>query len=123
MFGENSTCRAANVRDGLSNTIAFAETTYDKWNGVGSAAWGYRGWVMVGVNPAAGINVWAWPSAGMTDPTPGRLANWGMMGSLHPGGAQAVLADGSVHWLSENTDTVLLDHLAAMADGLVVTIP
>ena len=34
-----------------------------------------------------------------------------------------MLADGSVQWLSETTDTVILERLSAMADGEVVTIP
>ena len=33
MFGQNSTCRMADVRDGASNTIAMAERTYNVYNG------------------------------------------------------------------------------------------
>ena len=122
MFGENSSCQIAAVHDGTSNTIAMAETTYTVWNG-SCPAWGYRGWVMPGVDPAGGINVWAWPGVMTTPPVPGQLCNWGQMGSLHPGGAHAVLAAGSVQWLSETTDTVILERLSAMADGEVVAIP
>ena len=41
MFGENSTTRIADVADGLSNTVAVAETTLDVFNGF-TPAWGYR---------------------------------------------------------------------------------
>src|SRR5262249_33687719 len=49
MFGENSTTRIADVVDGLSNTIAMGETTFDNANGR-CPAWAYRGWVQVGVD-------------------------------------------------------------------------
>ena len=39
------------------------------------------------------------------------------MGSLHPGGAHAAFADGSVHFLRESISLPVLNHLAAMADG------
>lgn len=40
--------------------------------------------------------------------------------SQHPGGAQFVLADGSVHFLSEDIDQTLHEHLSTMADGTPV---
>ena len=48
MFGENSTAQVASVRDGLSNTVAMAETLHDVANGP-CPAWGYRGWYMTGI--------------------------------------------------------------------------
>jgi prepilin-type N-terminal cleavage/methylation domain-containing protein len=121
MFGENSTTRAADVTDGLSNTILLAETTLNVWNGT-CPAWGYRGWVQVGVNPGNGINLWGpWPS--MPEERVGRLRSWAHMGSLHPGGAHAALGDGSVRFFPQFTDTVVLNRLAAMADGAVVSVP
>jgi Protein of unknown function (DUF1559) len=38
-------------------------------------------------------------------------------GSFHPGGAFFAYCDGSVHFLSEDTDLVLLRHLATIAGG------
>jgi prepilin-type N-terminal cleavage/methylation domain-containing protein/prepilin-type processing-associated H-X9-DG protein len=122
MFGENSTTRAADVVDGLSNTIAMAETTYDVYNGR-CPAWGYRGWVMTGVDPGYGkINDWTYTSStlGVITPIVGRLGSWGRPGSLHPGGCNFLLADGSVHFLPEGTASLVLQRLAAMADGAVV---
>ena len=122
MFGQNSNCNVAQVRDGTSNTVALAETTCDCWCG-GGTAWGYRGWAMAGVAVATGINVWTFASYGPPDPYPGRVGQWTDVGSQHPGGAHAVMADGSVHFLSETTDLVILAKLSAMADGEMVTLP
>jgi prepilin-type N-terminal cleavage/methylation domain-containing protein/prepilin-type processing-associated H-X9-DG protein len=43
--------------------------------------------------------------------------------SAHPGGVQVLLADGSVHFLADNTTTQVLARLAGKSDGQVVTIP
>lgn len=40
-------------------------------------------------------------------------------GSAHTGGAQFCLADGSVHFLSENIDQTLYENLSTMADGKI----
>jgi len=124
MFGENSDTRVANVRDGTSNTIAVAETLYEVYNG-SCPAWGYRGWTMVGVDVGAnGINDWdsLWVSKN-DRPRSGRLGSWAYAGSLHPGGCHALYADGSVHFLEETTDTVVLERLSTMAGGEVVSAP
>ena len=128
MFGENSTTRAADVRDGLSNTIALGETTLDNANGT-CPAWAYRGWVQVGVDPAQGINVWmsSWthppnPQDWRPAPRPGKVGSWSWPGSMHPGGCNFVFGDGSVRFLAESTPQTAMDKLAKMADGQVVTV-
>ncbi|ASV74184.1 hypothetical protein THTE_1582 [Thermogutta terrifontis] len=44
-------------------------------------------------------------------------------GSKHPGGANFLFGDGSVHFLSETIDTVLYERLAAINDGNPVQVP
>ena len=44
-------------------------------------------------------------------------------GSQHPGGAQFLLADGSVRLISENIDVEMYRRLGARKDGLPVTVP
>jgi prepilin-type N-terminal cleavage/methylation domain-containing protein/prepilin-type processing-associated H-X9-DG protein len=123
MFGENSDTRIAQVTDGLSNTIAFGETTLDNVNGR-CPAWAYRGWVQVGVDPAQGINIWTSPwtyppnaDPNRARPTPGRVGSWSWPGSLHPSGCNFTYGDGSVHFVNEDTPRVIMQSLAMMADG------
>lgn len=119
MFGESSTTRAANVTDGLSKTIALAETMRDVYNGSASA-WSYRGWVMVGLDLGQKkINHWRAPP----EPRRSQLSSWGHAGSLHGDGTHVLMADGSTHFLSETTDPIVLERLAAMADDQVVELP
>ena len=134
MSGNNSNCKPGDIQDGLSNTVAFAETTRQVLNGNGNA-WGYRGWVMVGValydrlsnyplsscpHCSSPVNCWDywiyWPQYSWAKPTPGRLASWGMAGSLHPAGCQVCMADGSVRFVPESTDVLVLGYMTSMAD-------
>jgi len=121
MFGENSGTRFRHVGDGTACTIAIAETCYEVVNGE-CAAWGYRGWVQVGIDVGTnGIN--QWDSHWVTIPRRGTLGSWAFAGSLHPGGCHVTFADGSVHFLMETTDTVILEALSTMAGKDFVQVP
>ncbi len=121
MFGENSSTKFKDVTDGTSNTLMVGETTLDVWNGR-TAAWGYRGWVMTGVDVASvGINNWAFSSA--PEAKFGRLGSWGRAGSMHPGAAHFALGDGSVRFISEFTNVTILNRLATMGDAQSVAVP
>ena len=124
LFGENSDADMADITDGSSNTVAINETCH--WVIDGDApAWGYRGWVMTGVDLRMGINRWdvslgSWYTGDRT-PRRGRLFSWGLGGSLHPGGMNTCVADGSVRFLSETTEANMSGALpAAGAVGTVV---
>jgi len=129
MFGENSTTQIASIRDGTSNTVAMAETLHDVCNGV-CPAWGYRAWVMSGVDIgySRGLNfndcsIYASWYGGALELRPSRLADWSTAGSMHPGGLNVSLGDASVRFLSETTDRTTLLGIARMADGATVQVP
>jgi len=134
MFGEESKTTPAQVSDGLSNTFMVGETTRRHRSGLG-LAWAYRGWTMAGINPYrseqnAGINLWhmpwvlpSWQSPPF-DPVVGQVRAWWLpAASLHPGGCQFVMGDGSVHFVSESIQKSLLNSLSGMADGQIVELP
>lgn len=125
-FGENSSAGIKDMIDGTSNTVAMMERLHNVVDGQCSA-WGYRGWATSGVdigapayNGASPINNWdcggirgCW-SPGTTD-YPGVLAEWNYPGSMHPGGMQVVMGDGSVRFQSQTTALNVLAAIASMA--------
>jgi len=126
MFGENSDTSTASVLDGTSNTIAVGETCH--WVANGSCpAWGYRGWVMTGADIAVGINEFAIPATytwvADKNTIVGRLRDWGLVGSAHPGGANICMGDASVRFVSENTDRTVLAAIATMSGTEAVQVP
>lgn len=129
MFGENSYSKFRDAVDGMSNTILMAEQTLLTFNGR-TSAWLFAGWVSTGVDPAGrfnvtypptGINVWNYNNNASTlNKTPGRRASWYNCASLHTGGAQVVLGDGTVRFLSENIEITTLTWLCRSGDNQTV---
>ncbi|MBN9117713.1 MAG: DUF1559 domain-containing protein [Planctomycetes bacterium] len=126
MFGENSTTKLTDVVDGTSNTFMIGETT--KWHVNGAAfAWGYRAWVMTGIDPGTsnpGINLWHLPNVDPTwqnppyTPVVGHIRTWwAAAGSLHTGGCNFVYGDGSVRFIQESTAANILEAMCTMAGG------
>ena len=123
MFGFNSECRIAMLLDGTSNTAAMAEKTLECYDGPHGVTWGYRGNAMVGCDIGGsannfGPNRWDihWVVAGY-QPRVGRLGEFYNWGSLHPGGANVLLADGAVKFASETTDLNIFRAIATISNG------
>ena len=123
MFGQNTSPKFRDLGDGSSNTVAVCETLRETWNGR-SGTWGYAHWVGHGVDLSypRGMNFnvccsWDSPPFQRAGAYAGRLGDWSTAGSLHPGGAQFTLGDGSVRFISETTDQLVLNRLAYIADG------
>jgi prepilin-type processing-associated H-X9-DG protein len=92
---------AADVKDGLSNTLLFGETIGRDQNGL---QYGHA-WI------GSGSLVVAW---GLGD------SSWYRFSSRHPGGVQFCFADGSIHSLSTTIEPSTLHTLGGMNDGEVL---
>ncbi|MFO0824076.1 MAG: DUF1559 domain-containing protein [Gemmataceae bacterium] len=114
MFGENSNTKITDIKDGTSNTFMLGEQTVLTANGE-SNPWGYRGWVMTGVDPNGGINIWYNPSG---TPQVGNLSSWGQAGSLHAGGGcNFAMGDASVRFIRDSTSSTVLLQVSYISDG------
>lgn len=119
MFGEGSNLRLSMVTDGTTNTAMMVETTFNVINGH-RAPWAYRGWVQMGADLATGMNNWLYPTSTAVQPVFGKIGSWQYPGSMHTGGIFVCMADGSVRFLSQNTNLTVLSRLATFMDGNVV---
>ncbi|QDV57619.1 DUF1559 domain-containing protein [Rosistilla oblonga] len=122
MFGHDESSKMRDLTDGTSHSAAVCETLRATIDGE-SQAWGFTKWVGhgVGLDYSRGINDNAccgWDSTPYARASrPSQLGNWSTVGSTHPGGAQVTFADGSVHFLSDTTDLVVLQQLSYISDG------
>lgn len=128
--GENSKTKVIDAQDGSSNTFLLGETTVENYCNGWPPAWGYRGWVQTGLDPqkttsGQGINDWSanwsWTNCGQiggtNPPRRGRLGDWGRVGSLHTGGANFAMGDGSVRFVKETIPATTLRLIALVSDG------
>ena len=125
--------RLAMIPDGTSNTIMFGEILAGQNGDV---------YYSLGKNGSAGMNVgWAQSDSGIAintfltylDPNQNRCNNWQInvdnwnitfgFRSRHPGGAQFVLPDGSVHFFQQAMSHMVYNQLGCRDDGQVVSVP
>ena len=130
-FGE--LVRAGDITDGLSNTLTVGERSYFNTNAEWSfgAVWAdyYRRGEPTQINVGAAKN-FVWPINTIENRRAFFLKDFNAppelrkiyqndlpFGSRHPGGAAFGLADGSVHFFSEDTDLSILRELASRNGG------
>ena len=110
------------VTDGTSNTVAVVERVRQVRRSNGwPETWGYTKWFDYGgvILDSGQLNRWGNTTLGGPNV---RGVGWTPYSpaSLHTGGIQVVLADGSVRFLGENTNLSILQNLAAISDGNVL---
>jgi prepilin-type processing-associated H-X9-DG protein len=143
LFSLDATVRLADVTDGTSNTFLFGERAhrdpeYDRiavaWpNGyfplAQMGAWadvvaGQNGGPLftLTLSTAVSINYQVPPDTAVGDSAvrDDRLCAFG---SLHPGGANFALVDGSVRFVSEQTPLDILQALSTRAGGEAISLP
>ncbi len=136
VFWLNSAVNFRDITDGLSNTILLGERAYELPNPVGTT-WECRAANPFGAGSNAGTTSgWDWyRRTGVAQLGTGQVglnssvANcYRGFNSLHRGGAQFVLCDGSVRFISENIDqrpdatyqSTVYENLLHREDGSVV---
>ncbi|MCC6510444.1 MAG: DUF1559 domain-containing protein [Pirellulaceae bacterium] len=132
-FSPNSAVRMGDIIDGTSNTVMVGEMNYGP-NGVKRADGTlnpYNGGIWVGTpnDPLNTSNVSCQLS--LCGEAAGANARFrkintpfssNAFSSAHVGGAQFVFGDGSVRFVSQNGDGVMIDRIADRDDGQVVTL-
>jgi prepilin-type N-terminal cleavage/methylation domain-containing protein len=124
IFRPNSATRFTDVTDGTSNVLMIGEMQRLKWSSEKpEEQTSQDGWALGGV--ATLFSAANAAHSGGNSSGRGGLNNdyFESPGSDHPGGAQFGVADGSVHYISENVDTNLFDALGSMQDGQSVSLP
>lgn len=142
MFGFNGAARFQDVKDGLSNTVAFGEARQDVGTdtlpgieGSHAAAWGSYTWVsnFIAYHPGSNpidINNFRYHINGPRDvPAPYAAAysgqptiyrvrhHGGAASSAHPGGAHFLIADGGVRFIQESIGIAPYAYLNFINDG------
>jgi len=143
MFGNETTTELADILDGTSNTFAIGERaclSNDQKEPSRGAIWIRNVGQLIAVTPApeshlkpnslvtgqfslwpfAAINCDANSVVGLTSrDVPLNRTPYGFS-SQHPGGANFLMADGAVRFISESIDAATYENLGSMADGQVL---
>jgi prepilin-type N-terminal cleavage/methylation domain-containing protein len=115
MFGNLQCCRVSDVRDGLSNTLMLAEVTSGEPGSYAGFMWVHGDFI----DTRDGINGPFTLPGGGSYKSDDELVIWGFRASgassYHSGGCNAAMGEGSVHFLSQNIASGILEALTTRA--------
>ncbi|MEN1682180.1 MAG: DUF1559 domain-containing protein [Planctomycetota bacterium] len=120
LFGRNSEVKHAEITDGASHTLAVGERCDRNYAAVWAGGNSWRGCGFTDNQMVLGTAFYPInqaPAAQNIDCDGQGSANYS---SYHPGGVNSVFADGSVHFLAEETDPLAFRRLARRDDGEAV---
>ena len=121
LFGWDLVRRARQVTDGLSNTLAIGEYVHhDETGEFGGFPGNVRPWILGGLSDKSSyvFRVLEWPiNSPVQRKADGIPFNHLPLGSMHPGGANFLMADGSVTFLSETLDLDVYKALGTIDGG------
>jgi prepilin-type N-terminal cleavage/methylation domain-containing protein/prepilin-type processing-associated H-X9-DG protein len=124
IFGVGFVRRLAEIKDGLSNTLAIGEMTTINFYGYTGDPGGVRPWV---VGNRGGRCIYTTKAVQKytinTDCVNCWEFNWMPFSSMHPRGANFLLGDGSVTFLSDSISWSLYRSLATVDGGEIVQVP
>jgi prepilin-type N-terminal cleavage/methylation domain-containing protein/prepilin-type processing-associated H-X9-DG protein len=118
-YRTGQTASIQSVTDGLSNTILVGEVL--PWQDANNEMYGASG---VASGTTIPINYYTGgPSAGYGCPAPPSRTSYYARGfkSMHPGGANMLFADGSVHFLKSSINPQAYNSLGSRAGGEVIS--
>jgi len=126
----NSAVKVEHIKDGSSNVFLLGETKYMP-TPAHRPSGGHGGWASGPLFWSSGTNPYSLAAVvDQINVVPGSGAHPNMavpdmfykmsrlFGSFHPGGCHFAMADGSVHFVSQNTDLAVLQQLGVRNDGL-----
>ena len=129
IFGWAMTRTASQVTDGMSNTLAigeFVQIDRDPKSVYGVYPGNVRAWILGAndVDASYAFKVVQYPINARLDRTDDGIPyNQLQLGSCHPGGAQFLMADGAVRFLSENLNMATYRALATCNGGEDAQVP
>jgi prepilin-type N-terminal cleavage/methylation domain-containing protein len=124
----NSSTRMQDIVDGTSSTFLVGETRYQSVRAANSSqyyGWASSDWPYATYGSPSQVSGACLPinSSTLNPGISGQITfdiGTRMFGSFHVGGAHFLLADGSVHFLSENMDLVTYQRAGRRNDGSVI---